>query len=150
MPFEEWEAAKQIISCNKLVVNVPPEDLLKNDQSVLNVLKDLVLKKPHHFGEALCKAAKAAFFQSHFATECLLYDELSEVKVAVFVTFDIDLVPCDLCKMNAEEALCVESLVAVYEINLAGELCSNSAEFNHVSVCDKLDLIKVFAASFHN
>lgn len=82
-------------------------------------------------------------------TDLLFNDEFSEIEVAVFVTFDIDFIPCDLCKMYSEKALSIESLVSVDKVNLAAEFCGNLAELNNVAVSNEFNLVKVLAASFH-
>ena len=105
--------------------------------------------------EDLYKADQPRVFKSPIVgiptcDRALLCYILSEIEVAVFVTLNIDLVPSDLSKMNSEEALSVKSLVSVNEIYLAGELSCDLVELKNVGVGDKLDLVKVFAASFHN
>lgn len=79
-----------------------------------------------------------------------LNDKLSEVEIHVVVTFDVDFIPCDLREMNTQKALGVETLVAVYNVDLAVEFCGDPIELKNVAVGDKLYLIKVFAASFHS
>ena len=95
-------------------------------------------------------------FESLLLTRCLanttgllVYYEFSEFKIAVFVTLDIQLIPCSLSKMNTEEALGIESLVSVHKVDLTSKACCRSVELKNISRCDKLDLIKIFAASLH-
>ena len=83
----------------------------------------------------------------------LLANELLEIEVAVEIGFHVDLVPCHSCEMYAEEALCVQLLLAVltvYDIYVAGALGCDLIEFCDIGSRYELDFVKIFAVADHS
>ena len=79
-------------------------------------------------------------------------DELLEIEVAVEIGFHVDFVPRHSCEMDAEEALRVQFLLAVftvYDVYIAGALGCDLVEFRDVGCRYELDFVKIFAVADH-
>ena len=80
----------------------------------------------------------------------LFSHEVAELEVAIVVGFYPDFVPSHFCHGNAQQALCIDSLVFADQRYFATHVRGNTVEAGYVSAGVQMDFVKVLLIDNHN
>ena len=94
------------------------------------------------------------FILSHSAKfslsgEIQLLNELFKFKIAIKIRFNVHFIPRNLSKSYTEEALCVESVLAVYKEHIPFALACNFRKLENIGRCYKFYFVKIFTVANH-